>query len=1205
MNGDEFKFWAFVSHSHLDRQPDGTKWGDWLHHAIESFKIPRELIGTAGRYGYTVPESMYRSFLDKAELAATSNLTDDLRTALKQSRFMVVVCSPRSAVSRYVNQEVLEFKRMGRAQQLFSLVIDGEPYARDPELECFPLALRHPLLEDGALDLARHENLPLWVDLRGLQGKVPIAEDKVHHALLEGEKLSLFAGLLGISRGELFRRDEEQRLQEARQPGILNLDVKPVGASIEIAEARPGSTLAEVPTASVLTASGESIPLNLIPGVYALKIEASGFSPQTQEILIEKLHQRSLSINLAHDQGRLNAESFPLGSTIEIDGKGWGSPISGLAIDTGVHGLVAQADDCFESARSVEIIKDRLAVAKFWLEKGVKWKYSSSALQGGLAVLGGLGQTGALIAHNELSRIILLSTTDGKIKDEIPTPEGNRRAFAQIDLGGDTGKVVISGLDTETRGPDLLVLSSTVPPKVLWEWHGPASHYSRSSGLAVTAIAKADGVSDLAVAGRDGRIHILEGKTGEKLHDISVSDNVLVDISLASWKLKSRSLLTVAMRTADPSASSPDRASLIASGFDVATKKILWRKNFGADQDVFMPQPLFDGVPLMVLWGSESWHVIDASSGEVLREGVPPGPVIASPAIADMDGHGALQVVFEFADVQRSILMVSPINGATNYLGLKSARLSPRMQPRGPGNMLVRTSNGKFLIALDENSSDGLGEGLAGLDLRDGTIDWHIAGRPRGILVGDSGSHGAEEILVTMLDQGLMCVDVSGRIKWKLRLREEVQPWTLLPTDDLGSPPGILIHRHAGLISLVHRPSLLWRADASAALQATPVVAAGDDGRPVVVENGPWGNEVYLRGIDGSSGSVRWSAREQFTPNRGPALAAMDRGGHPAIVMIGSSPPAGGNRLLVYGADGALMRSLAITLNKGPWGGWLSCTPKVADYRSIGRNDVAVNNWDDRSIVLIDGQTGEIVWRHETEEANMGGVAAYDLDSDGLPDVMSLSFDGYLHALRGIDGRLLWKAPIDGGGWSVPVVANLNGDGVPYVMVTSAAGRLHVLDGRTGRAHWSPAVVGEMKVAGRPAIVAEGGRTIILAPLGKAGVVAFDWMTRTELWRSPVGFPVIASPIVSDFVGGAHQVVVGAATRDVFVLDLADGKPLWHLKLGDDEIRGAPIEADPVVTDLDGDGIPDVLVASHDFHLYAISGRAIVESLPKDRPVKN
>jgi len=298
------------------------------------------------------------------------------------------------------------------------------------------------------------------------------------------------------------------------------------------------------------------------------------------------------------------------------------------------------------------------------------------------------------------------------------------------------------------------------------------------------------------------------------------------------------------------------------------------------------------------------------------------------------------------------------------------------------------------------------------------------------------------------------------------------------------------------------------------------------------------------------------------------------------------------------------MRSLPITFHRMPWQGWLSSTPAVADFRGIGRHDIAVNSWDDSSIVVIDGSTGEVIWRHATGAPNMGGVAAYDLDGDGLPDVMSLSFDGYLYALRGRDGRVLWKAPLDKGGWSIPVVTDLNADGVPYVIVITAVGQLHVLDGQTGKEHWSPQVTGEMKVAGKPAVARERGHTIILAPLGKAGAVAFDWKTRREMWRSPEGFPVMASPVVTDLVGnGKQQAVIGATTGDVFILGLSDGKPFWHSKICAQVSQGeVAIEADPVATDLDGDGIVDVLIASHDFHLYAISGRAVIEAIPNSNP---
>jgi outer membrane protein assembly factor BamB len=80
-------------------------------------------------------------------------------------------------------------------------------------------------------------------------------------------------------------------------------------------------------------------------------------------------------------------------------------------------------------------------------------------------------------------------------------------------------------------------------------------------------------------------------------------------------------------------------------------------------------------------------------------------------------------------------------------------------------------------------------------------------------------------------------------------------------------------------------------------------------------------------------------------------------------------------------------------------------------------------------------------------------------------------------------------------------------------------------------------------------------------------------------------------------------VVVAAADGDVFVLDLVTGNPLWHMK-----VAQGLIEADPVVADLDGGGVDDILIASHDSHLYAISGKKILDAMHRraavSRPVK-
>ena len=41
----EKRYKAFISYSHADNQAQGRKWADWLHHSLETYQIPAELVG--------------------------------------------------------------------------------------------------------------------------------------------------------------------------------------------------------------------------------------------------------------------------------------------------------------------------------------------------------------------------------------------------------------------------------------------------------------------------------------------------------------------------------------------------------------------------------------------------------------------------------------------------------------------------------------------------------------------------------------------------------------------------------------------------------------------------------------------------------------------------------------------------------------------------------------------------------------------------------------------------------------------------------------------------------------------------------------------------------------------------------------------------------------------------------------------------------
>lgn len=184
-----FRYCAFISYRHADKA-----WGDWLHRALETYRVPLALVGTEGAGG-TVPPRVRPVFRDREELAAAHDLGAEINEALRDSASLVVICSPRSARSKWVNEEILTFKRLGRADRIFPIVVAGEPNAADPAEECFPPALKYELGTDGTLSDRLAE--PLAADARDQ------ADGK------ENAKLKLIAGMLGVAYDQLRRREAE------------------------------------------------------------------------------------------------------------------------------------------------------------------------------------------------------------------------------------------------------------------------------------------------------------------------------------------------------------------------------------------------------------------------------------------------------------------------------------------------------------------------------------------------------------------------------------------------------------------------------------------------------------------------------------------------------------------------------------------------------------------------------------------------------------------------------------------------------------------------------------------------------------------------------------------------------------------------------------------------------------------------------------
>lgn len=124
-------YYAFISYKREDEQ-----WAEWLQHKLEHYRLPANLNGRTD-----LPREIRPVFKDTSELIP-GNLPRQIREALEMSRYLIVICSPRSAASEWVNREVEAFIGMGRNEQIIPFIIEGKPFADDAGDECFPLALR-------------------------------------------------------------------------------------------------------------------------------------------------------------------------------------------------------------------------------------------------------------------------------------------------------------------------------------------------------------------------------------------------------------------------------------------------------------------------------------------------------------------------------------------------------------------------------------------------------------------------------------------------------------------------------------------------------------------------------------------------------------------------------------------------------------------------------------------------------------------------------------------------------------------------------------------------------------------------------------------------------------------------------------------------------------------------------------------------------
>ena len=186
-----YTFYAFISYRSTDE-----KWAKWLQNKLESYRLPTALHKKNSR----LPKRLKPCFRYHTDIQP-NELKVELEEKLTQSKYLIVICSPRSAASKWVGNEIDTFIGIGRRHRIIPFIVEGVPYSNNPETECYHPVLRRyfPHTEDVATD---RELLGVNIHEEGNGNQ----RTKRRRALIQ-----VISRLLDVSFDELWNRERQRR----------------------------------------------------------------------------------------------------------------------------------------------------------------------------------------------------------------------------------------------------------------------------------------------------------------------------------------------------------------------------------------------------------------------------------------------------------------------------------------------------------------------------------------------------------------------------------------------------------------------------------------------------------------------------------------------------------------------------------------------------------------------------------------------------------------------------------------------------------------------------------------------------------------------------------------------------------------------------------------------------------------------------------
>ncbi len=243
-------------------------------------------------------------------------------------------------------------------------------------------------------------------------------------------------------------------------------------------------------------------------------------------------------------------------------------------------------------------------------------------------------------------------------------------------------------------------------------------------------------------------------------------------------------------------------------------------------------------------------------------------------------------------------------------------------------------------------------------------------------------------------------------------------------------------------------------------------------------------------------------------------------------------------------------------------------------FRHTGYYNISVTTHNQRYRYLYVDYI--VKWRVKANLCIASSPAIGDVNDDHYYEAFYSSCDGYLYAVNTSNGEILWKYPT-GGEFANPTLYDVDRDGLPEILTVGSTGSLYCLDG-DGSLLW---VIDDRMFRGSPSIGLFRNEPEI-AMGSSDGYIYIVYLNGTIDTKIMIGDSPVDTVSIADIDYDGLDEIIAVEDRYLHIIDYSGRWATYTVELEDRAI------SPPTIYDLNGDGVLEAIVSTRNGYVYDV-----------------